>query len=528
MVLSSIAENRTSRDGAPPPGTGHLRSSVGTADRPAIASRLIRVQARGPIVNGWLILVVVVGAMITVADGLTRVSILEREEAWKGPLEYEPYMGALLFAGLTFPLMIAYAVKARVSLSEGLFLWFVFCTAAYTRDFAYLHWPGTPFFITDVVLLILLGSIYLLGRPGYSLGLSPVNILLALFLGAGALSAARGFWGHRVAMVVLRDSALVVYALFLLVGYHLFRSWLSIKRVAAWFLLGATLGALNGLAWFFAVPGERRFIYYGGIYILISLAGTVVAMVNRLLRPRVGLIFVGVLCLGLALANSRSLFVSVTVLFFLAMLGGTSIYKKICRARLASTVVAASLLAMLVVSLFLRTEAGRDFSERSTEELASGVLNSHQDPTWQFRLSAWKEAWKRLEEYPLAGEGFGVPFTFEELPFDNDPRPHNTFLTVLYKTGLCGFLPLVALLIYSLWRGFRSIHCHRKSHRVALLEIALVAQIAFCLYGLANLLIESPFLASLFWVSMGLGLRIIRMLDVGQSLQWSFSGERCP
>src|SRR6266705_3026223 len=268
--------------------------SDGTADRPAATSVLVRRHARDRIVNVWLIFIVFVGVMIAVADGLTRVSIFDREEAWNGPFEYVPYQGAFLFAGLTLLLMIGYARKARVSLIEGLFLWFAFNTTAYTRDFSYVRWPGTSLFITDVVLLVLLVSIYLLRRPRFSKIPLPATVLLVLFFGAGALSAARGLWGHHDALVVLRDSALVVYTLFLLVCYQLSRSWLSIKRVAVWFLLGSGLGALNGFAWFIASPQERRFIFYG-FNILISLAGTIIAMASRLLRPRVGWIFVCVL-----------------------------------------------------------------------------------------------------------------------------------------------------------------------------------------------------------------------------------------
>jgi O-antigen ligase len=479
---------------------------------------VIRRQTQDGIVNIWLILIVIVGTLITIADGLTRVSIFDREEAWNGPLQYESYLGAFLFAGTTFALMVAYARKARISLSEGLFLWFVLCTAAYTRDFSYVRWPGTPLFITDVVLLILVLSISLLQRPRHSRFPLPVNVLLALFLGAGALSAARGFLGHREAMVVLRDSALVVYALFLLVGYHLFRSWLSIKRVAVWLLLGAVLGALNGLAWFIAVPEERRFIYFG-IYILISLVGTVVAMASRLLRPRVGWIFAGVLCLGLMLANARSLFVSLAILLLVGLLGGWLAYKKIRLAYLISIFVTAVVMVSLAASIFLRTGAGSDFAERSAGELASGVFNTAEDPNWQFRLSAWKEAWKRFEEYPLAGEGFGVPFTFQGSPFDNDPRPHNTYLTVLYKMGLTGFLPLLALLVYFFWSTTGAVHSNLGSRRVPLLQIVVLAQIAFLLYGAANLLLESPFLAALFWAALGLGLRIVRILNLERSLR---------
>src|SRR2546430_5558750 len=47
-----------------------------------------------------------------------------------------------------------------------------------------------------------------------------LNIFLLLFVAAGLLSAARGFWEHRDTILVLRDSALIAYALFLLVGYR--------------------------------------------------------------------------------------------------------------------------------------------------------------------------------------------------------------------------------------------------------------------------------------------------------------------
>jgi O-Antigen ligase len=510
---SRVSWRSMSGEGALALPEGQATYSSGIVEGPAPGRILIRKRTYDDIVNVWLILAMLVGALISVADGLTRVSIFDREEAWNGPLEYVPYQGAFLFAGLTFPLMIAYARKARVELTEGLFLWFVFCTAAYTRDFSYIRWPGTPLFITDVVLIILLISIYLFRRPRFSRIPLPVTTLLVLFLGAGALAAARGFWGHHDAMVVLRDSALVGYTLFLLVGYHLFRSWLSIKRMAVCFLLGTGLGALNGLAWFISAPQERRFIYYG-IYILVSLAGTVVAMACGLLRPRVGWIFVGVLCFGLMLANARSLFVSLAILLLVALLAGGFLYRKFRFAHLISILVTTVVMLTLAAFLFLRTEAGHDFAERSTEELASGVLNSSEDTNWRFRLSAWEEAWRRFSEYPLGGEGFGVPFTFDGLAFDNDPRPHNTFLTVLYKMGVTGFLPLAALLVYSLSVSIRAARCNLGSRRVALLHIVVLAQLAFILYGAANLMLESPFLAGLFWTMMGLGLRVVRMLDL--------------
>ena len=497
-------------------GSRYLNRSVPTADRPAIAPVLIRRHMRTRIVNVWLILVVLVGAAIAIADGLTRTPILERLDAWNGPMEYDPYPAALLFAGLSFPLMIVYARKARVSPAEGLFLWFVFCTTAYTKDFSYVRFPGAPLFVTDIVLLILLASLYLFRRPRSLLVPMPAIVFLLLFVGVGALSAARGFWGHREAMVVLRDSALVAYALFLLVAFHLFRSWLSIKRLAVWFLLGASMSVLNGLAWFINTPSERRFIYYG-IYILISLAGVMVAMAYRLLRPRIAWVFSGVFCLGLMLANARSLFVSLVVTALLGLWAAGSIWKKIRPAHLAFTLGGAAVLITFAALLFLRGEAGRDFAKRSVEELGSGVLHANEDPYWQFRLSAWKEAWRRFAEYPLAGEGFGVPFVFDLADFD--ARPHNTFLTVLYKMGLTGFVPLLAALVYFFWITFHAVRRNLENRRGAFLLIVVLAQVAFCVFGAANLVFESPFLASLSWASIGLSLRMIKMLDLEQLLR---------
>jgi O-antigen ligase len=176
-------------------------------------------------------------------------------------------------------------------------------------------------------------------------------------------------------------------------------------------------------------------------------------------------------------------------------------------------------LVTLAAFLFLHTKTGREFVERSTDELASGVLNPGEDANWQFRLSAWKEAWRRFEEYPLAGEGFGVPFVFDLEHYDHfDPRAHNTFLTVLYKMGLTGLLPVLALLSFFFWVTLRAVHGNLRNRLVAFLQIVILGQLAFCVYGTANLVLESPFLASLFWTAMGLGLRMVRMLDFERSL----------
>lgn len=491
--------------------------SASSLGRPPVRG-LIRRQIQGPIVNGWLILIAVLGVAIVVADGLSRGPNLELEFSPPQPLEYEPYRAAFLLAGLTLPLLFAYARKARVPLVEALFLWFVFCTTAYMKDFAYLRWPGTPLFVTDVVLLILLLSTCILPRRAFRsndhLPL-PINVCLALFIAAGVLAAARGFLGYREPLLVLRDSALVVYPLFVLVGYHLVKSWSAMKRVAVWFVLGAALSVLNGLAWLVVAPEQRRFIA-PGIYVLVSLVGVMIMMANRLIPPLVGWIFAGIFSLGLLLANARSLFVSLVVLFLVALFVPGVLRRKFRSVRLVTALVAAAVIVCALLFLFLPMQAGRDFATRVADNQASGVLRTSDDPYWQFRLTAWKEAWRRFQEYPPAGEGFGIPFNFEI--WDNDPRPHNTFLTVLYKMGLLGLLPLLVLLAYFFWLCLRAVRRNSARPNVPFLQSLALAQIALCVWGGADAMLESPYLASLFWVGMGIALRMIQRFDFERSI----------
>jgi len=476
---------------------------------------LIRKQPQARIINEWLVLVGILGAAIVLVDGLTRPAM-----EWYGmpspPFDYEPSHAAVVFAAVSLPLMFAYARRARVSFTEGFFLWFAFCTTTYTRDFSYLCLPGTPLFVTDIVLVVLLSSLYILPRaqkPQHPLAL---NIFLTLFVAAGLVSAARGLWGHGLPILVLRDSALVVYAFFLLIGYQLFRSWSSIRRLAVWALLGTALNVLNGAAWFVMSPEQRRFVF-PGIYVLVALVVVLMMMANRLIRKKAGWALAVVFFVGLLLANARSLFLSLAIVLLSALLLRGLLRVKVGSVPLIRVLVGVSLLGCALVFLSVHVKAERDFTSRVVEELESSTLHVGEDPTWQFRLVAWKEAWRCFEKSPLAGEGFGVPFTFGI--WDNDARPHNTFLTVLYKMGLVGFLPLFGLLGYFFWRGLQCMHGNSENRRVAFLQIAILAQLALCLFGSANLLLESPYLASLFWTVMGVDLGMIRRLDLERLLR---------
>src|SRR5256885_12677026 len=82
---------------------------------------LIRKSIQARIVNTWLVLIAVLGTVIVVADGLTRAPVSEREAYWNGPLEYQPYLGAVLLAGLAARAVVGDLSRVRGSLTGGVF-----------------------------------------------------------------------------------------------------------------------------------------------------------------------------------------------------------------------------------------------------------------------------------------------------------------------------------------------------------------------------------------------------------------------
>jgi hypothetical protein len=48
--------------------------------------------------------------------------------------------------------------------------------------------------------------------------------------------------------------------------------------------------------------------------------------------------------------------------------------------------------------------------------------------------------------------------------------------------------------------------------------LLVIVQFSFCAYGGLNLLLESPFLASLFWINIGMTLSAITLLRKEQAM----------
>jgi len=283
------------------------------------------------------------------------------------------------------------------------------------------------------------------------------------------------------------------------------KTWDGVRRIFVAMALGAVFATLNGIAWFFAEPDQRRFILYG-VFLLASFVGTLVFTINRIIRPALGWSLAIVLLVGILLINARTIFLGVGFGVLVMMLASPS---GKFRLSMRSLRLAAGVLVVLVLVLWAasQTRSGEAFVDRAGTELVSGTLNYSDDPNATFRLMAWFEAFQRFSASPALGEAYGIPFTFD---LDaTDARPHNTYLTVLYKMGLLGLAPLLLLLAGFHWRGWKSLRRLPSPSQATVMYGLMLGQLLMCLFGVLNLLLESPFLASVFWLTIGIGLRLI-------------------
>jgi hypothetical protein len=134
----------------------------------------------------------------------------------------------------------------------------------------------------------------------------------------------------------------------------------------------------------------------------------------------------------------------------------------------------------------------------------------------QWRLAYWEYMVEESLHNPI-GVGFGTPsaFAWSGVQYDrrtgdpNDPfdvtAPHNSFVNILYRTGVLGFVAVLALIGMAAWRlialARRTGGVERAIAIWLLAVLAVTAGVVSLSVGL-----ENPFLGIFFWTALGLGL----------------------
>jgi O-antigen ligase len=140
----------------------------------------------------------------------------------------------------------------------------------------------------------------------------------------------------------------------------------------------------------------------------------------------------------------------------------------------------------------------------------------HADGNAQFRLIRWHFALGTWLKAPLFGVGFGTDIlpnwllTIDELNSFNYGMPHNTYLTILARTGVIG-LALFAFPIFWILRRVQRLM--RSGWGDAHLLSAGNMICAMAGFGLFVLFFERPMHGATFWVMMAVAVRLVEFAE---------------
>jgi hypothetical protein len=406
----------------------------------------------------------------------------------------------------------------------------------FDKAFAYLHIPGAPVYIGEMVLGVgVLGVLTATGYLRIPLRDEPALALLTVFLLWGAARSVSGV--RTYGLDAVRDAALWYYGLFAFLAVAtlartpaLVERWLTrLRGLGPWLLLWLPVAVLLS-----PIADKAPSVPASTVSILNHKPGNAavaalfvlwyVVLFPEQVRPRWRGVWCGAALLVIALAATQNRG------GLLGAVAGSAVALVFLRdrVRLVTRAVVASVLGLLLAVLLTPALPftglqGRDFSATQLIENITSLdgtdapTDSNLNGTVDGRTELWTRILdKQVEDGLLvAGSGFGPNLAAQVGVLDDGKEtlrsPHNSHLNVLARMGLIGITLWIAL-----WMGWYAtvvVGCRRlirlglhRRARVAVLALAVVTAILVSSFFDPQL--EGPQIAILLWTVFGVGVTV--------------------
>jgi O-Antigen ligase len=406
------------------------------------------------------------------------------------------------------------------------------------KAFAYIHLPGTPLYVGEMVLTV--GTLGILSATGYlriPVRDEPVLALLAAFFLWGFIRFLPGFRTYGI--WALRDFALCYYCLFafftaaaLAKAPELLDRWLAqLARFVPWLLVWLPFAVI------LAPKLHAPSVPFSGVSILTHEAGNaaiaaVIALGSmwlfpstRSTRSRAVLSVIALVTILLAATQNRAglLGAAVGAAVGLAFLPSRDRLRLIVR-----TVAVIGVGLTLAVQLSLKIPAtnqaqGRAFTASqfiaNVLSIGAGGGGGNLGGTVAGRDQLWSLVYRRqvADGELVYGFGFGqnLPYLVGDTQVTSGPNPlrspHNSHDDVLARLGLIGISLWIALwlgwywhMLTGCWRlARRGMHARRQ---VGVLCLMVVTMILVSAYFSPQL--EGAQIAALLWTAFGVGVAV--------------------
>jgi hypothetical protein len=408
----------------------------------------------------------------------------------------------------------------------------------FDKAFAYLHLPGTPLYIGEMVLLVgVLGSLTATGYISVVLREDPMLALLAAFFLWSLIRFLPGL--HAYGIDAVRDFALVYYCLFaFFIAAALERSpgilerlIAQLNRFAPWLLLWLPFGVILGrmvtsgpTVPFTTIPVLTHKSGDGAIAALLALGSLWLFPAGRSTRS-IGLWSIASLVvIALAATQNRGGLLSAVA----AVMVGLAFFRDRLRLIGRAAVVIALIIGigtLLPLQIPGTTASqGRAFSVSqlyaNVASIAGAQETGNQNGTVAGRKMLWSQVLQKQESDSrlVNGYGFGPNLAFlaggaGASGYSDAPlrSPHNSHLDVMARLGIIGLSLWIALWVGWYWRlvtGCRRLARAALHGRRRVAVLCLMVNTATLVSSFFDPQLEGAQAAVLVWIAFGVGLAV--------------------
>jgi O-antigen ligase len=404
----------------------------------------------------------------------------------------------------------------------------------FDRAFAYLHLPGSPLFVGEMVLGVGAAAVVVSTRfIKAPLRDEPILALLVAFAAWGLIRMVPGVATYQLA--ALRDAALWSYCLFaffvmaalarspelldrLITGFTRLTPWLLL-----WLPFAVVLHPLSARAP--AVPFTTVSVLShksgnAAVAALLVLGCMWLLPGTRSARSRVVWSLMALLTIALAATQNRGGMVGV--------MAGGAVGLAFLRNRLglAARVVLVFAVGLGVASLLslkvpLGGLQGREFSASQLIANVASLGGSDSPGNLGGTVEGREQLWTRIldkqvtDGHLVDGSGFGQNLASEVGIYDAGKdtlrSPHNSHLHILARMGLVGISLWIALWVGWYWRmvaGCRRLAREGLHTRRQLGVLSLMVTTAVLVSCIFDPELEGPQVAALLWTTFGIGVAV--------------------
>jgi len=388
---------------------------------------------------------------------------------------------------------------------EYLFFIYMFHMMFGERDFAYVGFE--PLFITEIVIF---GLVISYARDLLKIRKPLFVYYLMVMIGLGFAV----IYFPESKLDAVRDSFMLIYAIWVPIVYHVFRSE---KQYEIFFILLKLFIVLKAAAYFYEgvliVAGMRTLTFEGFRFGVGYIVPSLIVLTLFLPLKHIGLKYKLVALVMIPAVFTlfhRSLFLGITLAILLMYAIGSNLTKrKIVTYGLISSVLMVSFLfyynSIVDVNLFEILEA-----KSSLEE---GNIN--------YRFLSWQQVLDKFYEHYILGFGVGRPLFFSqynifystvELTYfqirdlDGNAQPHNSYLNMLARFGILLFPIFMYAILKPLKKIPEFLNIKRKGgdHAYSKFLFLIGFLVVMYVWAFFNVVLEGPHHSFHFWLVTGM------------------------